>query len=85
MASTSDLCWNHSKDLFSDVDLDSLFELQQRALGGENCESYPYLILLHTGKITIGIDLGNCVEIVDEYSSDPLYEYLGVRDDPFFS
>jgi len=83
MACTSDLCWTYSEDLFRDVDLDSLFALQQRALGGENCESYPYLVLLHTGKITIAIDLGRCVEMADELASDPFYEYVGVSDDPF--
>ena len=85
MACTSDLCWNYSEDLFRDVNLDSLFALQQSALGGENCESYPYLLLLYTGKITIGIDLGRCVEMADEHASDPFYEYVGVSDDPFLS
>jgi hypothetical protein len=61
MASIADQCWTSSEDLFRDVDLDALYERQLRAIGGESCKRYPYLILIHTGKITLGINLGRDV------------------------
>lgn len=58
MASIVDLCWTNSQDLFADVDLYSLYVRQLRALGAEADGDYPYHILIYTGKITIGINLG---------------------------
>jgi hypothetical protein len=62
MASTRDLCWSKCEDLFSEVDLDSLYSQQKSALASGKNRSYPYAILLHTGKITISVDLGHCIE-----------------------
>lgn len=59
MASTVDLCWTTAEDLMREVDLDSLYERQVRAIGATRNENYPYLLLVYTGKITIGINLGN--------------------------
>lgn len=59
MASIAELSWTSSQDLFREVDLDSLYARQLRVIGAENYHHYPYLILVHTGKITIGIDLGH--------------------------
>ena len=42
-----------------DIDLDSLYERQLRAIGSTHTRNYPYLLLVYTGKITIGINLGN--------------------------
>jgi hypothetical protein len=58
MASTTDLCWTSSEDLFEDIDLDELFLRQLRAIGAEHWDNYPYRLLVHTGKIAIGINLG---------------------------
>ena len=57
MASIEDLCWTLAEDLFSDLDLDSLYVRQLKCMGAEACEHYPYLILINTGKITIAVDL----------------------------
>lgn len=66
MASIADQCWTSSEDLFRDVDLDALYERQLRAIGGEGCKRYPYLILIHTGKITLGINLGHHLGHADQ-------------------
>lgn len=58
MASIVDLCWTNSQDLFADVDLCSLYVRQLRSLGAERNREYPYHLLIYTGKITIGINLG---------------------------
>ncbi len=57
MASTEDLYWWSTEELFRDVDLDLLYLRQHRQVVGENVAHYPYMILVHTGKITIGINL----------------------------
>ncbi len=59
MASIADLCWATAEDLMRDIDLDSLYVRQLRVLGGNANPAYPYLILIFTGKIMIGINLGN--------------------------
>jgi len=81
MASTAELCWTHSEELFRDVDLDALFERQHRALRSENCTEYPYLILVYTGKVTIGIELGNSIEPSDTDTLNPLWDTIEVADD----
>jgi hypothetical protein len=58
MASIADLCWTSSEELFADLDLDVLYARQIRDMGAERCANYPYLLLVYTGKITIGISLG---------------------------
>ncbi|MBM4325940.1 MAG: hypothetical protein FJ118_02145 [Deltaproteobacteria bacterium] len=57
MASIVDMCWTRTEELFEDVDLDSLYVNQARRLAVDNNEHYPYIILLHTGKITIAVNL----------------------------
>jgi hypothetical protein len=59
MASIADLCWTSSEDLFVDVDLDTLYVRQLTTMSAHDYRSYPYVLLVHTGKITIGISLGN--------------------------
>lgn len=59
MASIVDLCWMTSRDLLKDMDLDSLYVRQLKAIGADRYRDYPYLLLVHTGKIMIGISLGN--------------------------
>jgi hypothetical protein len=59
MASIVDLCWTSAEDLMRDIDLDTLYAQQLKTIGGENNPDYPYLLLIYTGKITIGISLGN--------------------------
>jgi len=56
MASIVGLRWTNSQELLADVDLDVLYVRQVQAIGGHR--KYPYVLLLHTGKIMIGIDLG---------------------------
>ena len=58
MASIADLSWTSSEELFRDLDLDVLYARQIKAVGAESCPNYPYLLLVYTGKITIGISLG---------------------------
>jgi hypothetical protein len=58
MASIVNLRWKTSQELLADVDLDALYIRQVKAMGGARYQSYPYMLLVHTGKIMIGIDLG---------------------------
>ncbi|MEI7448865.1 MAG: hypothetical protein WCJ75_04505 [Desulfomonile sp.] len=58
MASIADLCWANSQDLLREVDLHVLYVLQFKAIGAAHYRNYPYHLLVHTGKITIGINLG---------------------------
>lgn len=58
MASIAELCWTTSEDLFRDVDLDELYMRQAATIGGPCQADHPYLVLVHTGKITIAINLG---------------------------
>ncbi|HMK37415.1 MAG TPA: hypothetical protein VK463_20240 [Desulfomonilaceae bacterium] len=62
MASIVDLCWMNSEELLEDTDLDNLYMRQIGVLGGDRSPTYPYLLLVHTGKITIGIHLGHRFE-----------------------
>lgn len=57
MASTEDLYWCSTEELFRDVDLDLLYMRQHKQVAGDKMGRYPYMILVHTGKITIGINL----------------------------
>jgi hypothetical protein len=62
MASVVDLSWTNTAELFRDVDLDALYLRQLESMGGNPDSGYPYHILVFTGKITIGINLGNRLE-----------------------
>ena len=59
MASIADLCWTSSEDLFREVDLDTLYARQVKTMAVQDFKQYPYVVLVHTGKITIGIDLSH--------------------------
>ncbi len=60
MASIADLSWTTAEDLFRDVDLDDLYMRQADTIAGPCHAGHPYLVLVHTGKITIAIHLGRC-------------------------
>jgi hypothetical protein len=62
MGSVSELCWTSTEDLFRELDLDSLYARQLGVLGPFSSSNYPDLILIFTGKITIGINLANVSE-----------------------
>jgi hypothetical protein len=62
MGSVSELCWTSTEDLFRELDLDSLYARQLGVLGPFSSSNYPDLILIYTGKITIGINLANVSE-----------------------
>lgn len=66
MGSTSELSWTSAEDLFRELDLDSLYARQVAVLGSFSSRNYPYLVLIYTGKITIGINLVNARD--DDYS-----------------
>ena len=59
MASIAELCWTAAEDLFRDLDLDELYARQIEALGLCCNRNYPYTVVVFTGRITIGISLGN--------------------------
>ncbi len=64
MASIEDLCWTNAEDLFGDLDLDDLFVRQVDVFGAAADHTYPYFLVVFTGKITIGINLGLCTGTV---------------------
>jgi hypothetical protein len=55
-----------SEELFADVDLDALYMRQIRVLAADGGRPYPFLLLIHTGKITVGINLGDRFHEFDE-------------------
>ena len=57
MASIADMCWSNTEELFKEIDVDLLYDVQSRTIGGEKAVNYSFLLLIHTGKITIGIDV----------------------------
>jgi hypothetical protein len=65
MGSIGELCWTSAEDLFRELDLDSLYARQVAVLGSFSSRNYPSLILIYTGKITIGINLINACEDQD--------------------
>jgi|MudIll2142460700_1097286.scaffolds.fasta_scaffold1212226_2 hypothetical protein len=62
MGSVNELCWTSTEDLFRELNLDSLYARQVGVLGPFSSSNYPDLILIFTGKITIGINLANTSE-----------------------
>jgi len=62
MGSVSELCWTSAEDLFRELNLDSLYARQVGVLGPFTSSNYPDLIMIFTGKITIGINLANASE-----------------------
>ena len=66
MAAIVDMCWNSAEELFRDLDLDELYFRQSTIIGGHGRPEYPYRLLIHTGKITIGISLGSKADSLEE-------------------
>jgi hypothetical protein len=85
MASIVDLCWTSSEDLFEDLDLDALYTRQLQIVGGDACPKYPYLVLVYTGKITIGINLGDGFELREGAGHHAQDGSRPVQDDPLIS
>jgi hypothetical protein len=81
MASILGLSWSTTEELISDVDLDWLYEIQLAHLGGRHPELYPYAVLVHTGKITISINLDRLASMTDLLGSESRDQANG--DDPF--
>ncbi len=65
MGSIVDLCWTTCQELFADVDLDELYLRQVSIITGGNNKSYPYVLLIYTGKITIGVKLTQSALVED--------------------
>ncbi len=65
MASIVDMCWTDTEELFNDLDLDALYMRQIRVIHGNRRSGYPYTLLIHTGKITIGISLGSRTDALE--------------------
>lgn len=85
MGSTAELCWTDAAELFRDLDLDDLYARQVRVLDSVSCRNYPYLVLVYTGKITIGICLGVRDESCDSSGKFRRAAGSGKHDDSFFS
>ena len=66
MASIVDMCWTNSEELFDGLDLDDLYMRQIRVMGRDRRSGYPYTLLVHTGKITIGISLGGRTDALED-------------------
>jgi hypothetical protein len=50
-------------------------------IGGADSDNYPYMIFVHTGKITIGIGLDGGCENADGASYHHWDEDLGLEED----
>ncbi len=85
MGSTVELCWTAAEELFKDLDLDDLYERQVRVLDSVSCRDYPYLVLVYTGKITIGISLGTRFQSIDSTGQSRKTAGSSKQDDVFFS
>jgi hypothetical protein len=84
MGSVNELCWTSAEDLFTELNLDSLYARQVRVLGPFSSSSYPYLILIYTGKITIGINLANTAMNQDSSSDSGRVDGQKVNKDSVF-
>jgi hypothetical protein len=62
MASIAELCWNTAEDLFQGLDFDDLYTRQVKVMGTSRDQNYPYMVVVYTGKITIGLNLGRYVD-----------------------
>jgi hypothetical protein len=85
MGSTGELCWTAAAELFTDLDLDDLYARQVRVLDSVSCRNYPYLVLVYTGKITIGISLGERHQSFDSSGKLRRAAGPGKRDGSVFS
>ncbi|MBI5249087.1 MAG: hypothetical protein HY912_06300 [Desulfomonile tiedjei] len=66
MASIVDMCWTNAEELFSGLNLDDLYMRQISVIGGTRRSGYPYVLLINTGKITIGISLGGGTDSLED-------------------
>ncbi len=66
MGSVDALSWSNAADLFEDLDLDTLYMRQVNVINKDVCKHYPYTLLVYSGKITLGINLGNQTVGADE-------------------
>jgi hypothetical protein len=57
LGSIADMCWANTEDLFTGLDLDLLHSRQMAVIG--NYEASHGILLIHTGKMTLGITLHN--------------------------
>jgi hypothetical protein len=69
MASICELCWTNTEELFDDLDLDPLYLRQLKVLGSGCGNEYPYLLLIYTGKLTLGISLGHNPDVAEAHDS----------------
>ncbi len=81
MGSIVDLCWTNSEELFSGLELDDLYMRQAKVIAGNRRSRYPYVLLVHTGKITLGISLGSAEEALDERARLLLDRYESQSDE----
>jgi hypothetical protein len=84
MAAIGDLCWTNSEELFHDIDLDDLYARQIQTIRADHCPRYPYVLLVFTGKITIGIAMSSADE---QRGHESLYDGTdggAEREDSFF-
>lgn len=75
MATIRDMCWAGSEELFEDVDLRRLQQGQRELLIGGTDNPYPDLLLVHTGKISIAINL-ECDDELWAETGPPTNDYL---------
>jgi hypothetical protein len=57
MANISELTWSLSQELFKEIDLDDLYLRQIRGVNPDDSGSYPYHLLIYTGRVTVAIHL----------------------------
>ena len=85
MGSISELCWTSAEDLFRELDLDGLYARQVAVLGSFSSRNYPDLILIYTGKITIGINLAHACKNGDYSGHSTGMAGQGISPDGLFS
>lgn len=71
----------NAEDLFEDLDLDDLYVRQVDLFGAAADHTYPYCLVVYTGKITIGINLGLCTGSVGPDGS--FHAGIGTSQDAF--
>lgn len=84
MGAIGDLCWTSAEELFRDIDLDDLYARQVQAIRADRCSHYPYLLLVFTGKITIGIAMASAMEPLCQHSLYDGSDGGPEREDSFF-
>ena len=85
MGSVEEMFWSASEDLFEDVDLRALFARQRIVLGGDGVYAGSPTVLVHTGKISIGICLGPFSQDLEDMWECLMSENPNVRQNLIFS